>query len=254
MNILEKIIENKWLEIEKSDVISNGDIKRNDIRSLKNALSDPIVSVIAEIKMKSPSEGDILLGADPIQIAKDYENAGASAISVITDSLFFGGSLEILKSVREAVSIPVLRKDFILTTEQISETNFAGGDAFLLIMEAVGTTDIRKLLSYGQNLGLESLLEFHELEKAQETRILDAPIVGVNCRNLQTMDTNLNHLEIAIPLLPRKALKVAESGIKNGDDLNFVADLGYDGVLVGTSLMKTGNPGNALEVLIKGLR
>ena len=113
MNILEKIIENKWLEIEKSDVISNGDIKRNDIRSLKNALSDPIVSVIAEIKMKSPSEGDILLGADPIQIAKDYENAGASAISVITDSHFFGGSLEILKSVREAVSIPVLRKNFM---------------------------------------------------------------------------------------------------------------------------------------------
>ena len=120
MNILETIIKNKWLEIEKCDVITNGDIKRDDIRSLKNALSDPIVSVIAEIKMKSPSEGDILRGADPIQIAKDYENAGASAISVITDSHFFGGSLEILKSVREAVGIPVLRKDFILTTEQIS--------------------------------------------------------------------------------------------------------------------------------------
>ena len=92
------------------------------------------------------------------------------------------------------------------------------------------------------------------MEKSKESLILDAPIIGVNCRNLQTMDTNLNHLKIAFPLIPRKALKVAESGIKDGDDLNFVADLGYDGVLVGTSLMKTGNPGHALEVLIKGLR
>ena len=97
MNILEKIIENKWLEIEKSDVISNGDIKRNDIRSLKNALSDPIVSVIAEIKMKSPSEGDILLGADPIQIAKDYENAGASAIMPLAAPI--GSGLGILNSI-----------------------------------------------------------------------------------------------------------------------------------------------------------
>tara|TARA_B100000029_G_scaffold516539_1_gene630669 strand:+ start:1025 stop:1789 length:765 start_codon:yes stop_codon:yes gene_type:complete len=253
MNILEKIIGNKLVEIQKSNFVIDEDINRKNIRSLKTALSNPSFSVIAEIKMKSPSEGNILVDADPVQIAKDYENAGASAISVITDSYFFGGSLEILKSVRRAVNIPVLRKDFILTTEQISETTCAGGDAFLLIMEALKPPEMKKLFSYGQNLGLESLIEFHEIKKIEEVLSLDASIVGVNCRNLQTMDTDLNHLKVAFPFLPKKTLKVAESGIKNKKDLNFVADLGYDAALVGTSLMRTGNPGRALEILIKDL-
>ena len=105
MNILETIIETKWLEIEQSENITDGYSKRNDIRSLKTAISNPEISVIAEIKMKSPSEGDILPNANPIQIAKDYEAAGASAISVLTDSYFFGGSLEILKSVKKSYTI-----------------------------------------------------------------------------------------------------------------------------------------------------
>ena len=253
MSVLKTILKTKLLEIEHSDIEPVENVKRDDIRSLKSALSNPGISVIAEIKMKSPSEGNIFPNADPVQIARDYEAAGAAAISVITESHFFGGSLEILRSVREAVNIPVLRKDFILSTAQISETNFVGGDAFLLIMEAVESSDLFDLFSFGKNLGLESLVEFHEIEKASKSLAFNAPIIGVNCRNLDTMNTDLNHFRKAFPILPHDSVKVAESGIKDTKDLNYVAELGYDAALIGTSLMKTGNPGSALEFLIEGL-
>ena len=254
MNVLETILQAKRLEIKDNPFSSNGVVERRDVRSLKAALSNPGVSVIAEIKMKSPSEGDILPGADPVQIAIDYESAGATAISVLTDTQFFGGSMKTLTQVREAVSIPVLRKDFILTSSQILETNGSESDALLLIAEAVETTEeLKQLHTFVESFGMESLVEFHRIENARKMSVIAPEIIGVNCRNLETMTTDLTHFEKVFPLLLEDALKIAESGIENSVDLKYVADLGYDGALVGTSLMKTGNPGHALEKLLGGV-
>jgi indole-3-glycerol phosphate synthase len=230
-----------------------GDIEPFDTLSLKDTLSSPGISVIAEIKMKSPSEGDILPDVDPIQIAMDYESAGAAAISVLTDEQFFGGHIDILESVKKAVSIPVLRKDFIISDHQIMEAGAVGADAFLLIAEALDSEVISSFIQFGKELNLDALVEFHSEENADIIAEIAPDIVGVNCRDLKTMITDIFYFEKMAPSLPTSSIKVAESGIRTNDDLKCVSDLGYDAVLVGTSLMKTGNPGKALEALIEGI-
>jgi len=252
MNILEKILNVKRQEILQIKDLEFGEMSGQN-RSLKDALSKPGISVIAEIKMKSPSEGEIFPYADPAQIAKDYESAGAAAISVLTDQFFFGGSLDILKSVRDAVSIPVIRKDFIIDQKQISETIHYNGDAFLLIADALDQETLQQLMNIGKMAGLEFLVEYHAEKHAEFIFALNPEIVGINCRNLKTMATNITYFEKMISSLPSNTVKVAESGIHTSDDLKYVSDLGYDAALIGTSLMRTGNPGKALEELLGGL-
>ncbi len=252
MNILDQILKVKRQEIlaiQHRESLMETKI----IRSLKKAISGDGISIIAEIKMMSPSEGNILPNADPVQIAKDYESAGAAAISVLTDRLFFGGSLDILKSVRKAVSIPVLRKDFIIDQSQIYETSQYSADAFLLISDALDQDSLQALMKIGNEAGLEMIVEYHSLEHAEFVYVLNPDIVGINCRNLKTMKTDISYFESMISLLPQTSVKVAESGIKTSKILSYVADLGYNAALVGTSLMKTGNPGKALENLIEGV-
>ena len=252
MNILEKILNVKRQEIQQIKDFEFGEMAGQN-RSLKDALSKPGISVIAEIKMKSPSEGEIFPYADPAQIAKGYESAGAAAISVLTDQSFFGGSLDILKSVRDAVSIPVIRKDFIIDQKQISETIHYNGDAFLLIADALDQDSLQQLMNIGKMAGLEFLVEYHAEKHAEFIFALNPEIVGINCRNLKTMATDITYFEKMISSLPSNSVKVAESGIHTSNDLEYVSDLGYDAALIGTSLMKTGNPGKALETLIGGL-
>jgi len=252
MNILDQILEAKRQEIQQIPEIGFVD-KHGQTRSLKEALSVPGISVIAEIKIKSPSEGEILPNADPVQIAKDYEAAGAAAISVLTDERFFGGSLKILKAVRKAVSIPVLRKDFIIDEKQILETVYNNSDAFLLIADTLDQDTLQQLMNGGTKVGLESLVEYHDEEHAEFVFVLNPDIVGINCRNLKTMSTDITYFEKMLSSLPSNSIKVAESGISKPEDLEYVSNLGYDAALVGTSLMKTGNPGKALEKLLGGL-
>jgi len=249
MNILEKILNVKRQEIQQIEDMEFGEMV-GQIRSLKDALSKSGISVIAEIKMKSPSEGEISPYADPTQIAKDYESAGAAAISVLTDQSFFGGSLDILKSVRDAVSIPVIRKDFIIDQKQISETIHYNGDAFLIIADALDQDSLQQLMNIGKMAGLEFLVEYHDEKHAEFISALNPEIVGINCRNLKTMATDITYFEKMISSLPSNSVKVAESGIHTSDDLKYVSDFGYDAVLIGTSLMRTGNPGKALEELL----
>jgi len=249
MNILEKILNVKRQEIQRIKDFEFGEMAGQN-RSLKDALSKPGISVIAEIKMKSPSEGEIFPYADPAQIAKGYESAGAAAISVLTDQSFFGGSLDILKSVRDAVSIPVIRKDFIIDQKQISETIHYNGDAFLLIADALDQDSLQQLMNIGKMAGLEFLVEYHAEKHAEFIFALNPEIVGINCRNLKTMATDITYFEKMISSLPSNSVKVAESGIHTSDDLEYVSDLGYDAALIGTSLMKTGNPEKALEILL----
>jgi indole-3-glycerol phosphate synthase len=252
MNILDKILNVKRQEIQRIKDFEFGEMAGQN-RSLKDALSKPGISVIAEIKMKSPSEGEIFPYADPAHIAKGYESAGAAAISVLTDQFFFGGSLDILKSVRDAVSIPVIRKDFIIDQKQISETIHYNGDAFLLIADALDQDSLQQLMNIGKTAGLEFLVEYHAEKHAEFIFVLNPEIVGINCRNLKTMATDITYFEKMISSLPSNTVKVAESGIHTSDDLKYVSDLGYDAALIGTSLMRTGNPGKALEELLGGL-
>ena len=249
MNILEKILNVKRQEIQQIKDFEFGEMAGQN-RSLKDALSKPEISVIAEIKMKSPSEGEIFPYADPAHIAKGYESAGAAAISVLTDQSFFGGSLDILKSVRDAVSIPVIRKDFIIDQKQISETIHYNGDAFLLIADALDQDSLQQLMNIGEMAGLEFLVEYHAEKHSEFIFGLNPEIVGINCRNLKTMATDITYFEKMISSLPSNSVKVAESGIHTSDDLEYVSDLGYDAALIGTSLMKTGNPEKALETLL----
>ena len=253
MNILNKIIENK-----KNEILNIQDIKKVQNsqfihRSLRKCLREKEISVIAEIKMKSPSEGDIFKDCDYIQIAKEYESAGASAISVLTDYKFFGGNIKILQEVRNSVNIPVIRKDFIIDNLQIIETLNFEGDAFLLIAEALKPNELKSLYDYGKSVGLESLIEVHDIKNISFVNQLNPTIVGVNCRDLSKMTIDLKNFETMFDFLPKNSLKIAESGIKNNSDLKYINDIGYDGVLVGSSLMKTKNPGKALELLLKGI-
>ncbi|MBT3215816.1 MAG: indole-3-glycerol-phosphate synthase [Candidatus Marinimicrobia bacterium] len=252
MNILEQILDVKRQEIDQIQNSKFGE-RRGQKRSLKDALSKPGISIIAEIKMKSPSEGEILPNADPVQIAKEYESAGASAISVLTDYKFFGGSLDILTDVQKAVSIPVIRKDFIIDTKQILETVHYQADAFLLIADALDQDTLQQLIKNGKTSGLEILVEYHDEEHAEYIFVLNPEIVGINCRNLKTMTTDISYFGKMISSLPSNSVKVAESGIYTSGDLKTISDLGYDAALVGTSLMKTGNPGKSLEALLGGI-
>ena len=252
MNILDKILNHKKTEIEKipETHLESSNFKR---LSLKKALKRDKISIIAEIKFASPSEGIILKKGEHIQIAKDYENAGAAAISVLTDRRFFNGDIKFLKDIKNAVNIPVMQKDFIISKKQILQGMSHGSDAFLLIAEALNYNDLADLYNLGLNEKLETLVEIHDRKNLLTINELSPTIVGVNCRNLKKMELDFSRFERFFPKLPKDSLKVAESGFKNTEKIKIVEQLGYDAILMGTSLMKSKNPGKKLERIIKQL-
>ena len=252
MNILDKILNHKKTEIEKIPEIhlESSSFKR---LSLKKALKRDKISIIAEIKFASPSEGIILKKGEHIQIAKDYENAGAAAISVLTDRRFFNGDIKFLKDIKNAVNIPVMQKDFIISKKQILQGMSHGSDAFLLIAEALNYNDLADLYNLGLNEKLETLVEIHDRKNLLTINELCPTIVGVNCRNLKKMELDFSRFERFFPKLPKDSIKVAESGFKNTEKIKIVEQLGYDAILMGTSLMKSKNPGKKLERIIKQL-
>ena len=253
MNILEKIIKQKHLELKNYELSKHKMKPRSNYKSLLKALKGKNLTIIAEIKMKSPSKGVINKSLDLIQIAKDYESAGASAISVLTDLKYFGGHIKTLKKISKAVNIPVIRKDFIIDKLQIIEASNSGADSYLLISDILSKNDLKELYNFGKLKGLDILLEIHNEKNLEKIKKLNPDIVGVNCRDLNNMITNKKHFKDIYDHLPEKAHKVAESGLKNTNDLKYIYDLGYNSALIGSSLMKTKNPGKALEILIKGL-
>ncbi len=252
MNILDKILNHKKTEIKKIPEIhlESSNYKR---LSLKKALKGGKISIIAEIKFASPSEGIILKKGEHIQIAKDYENAGAAAISVLTDRRFFNGDIKFLKDIKNAVNIPVMQKDFIISKKQILQGMSHGSDAFLLIAEALNYNDLVDLYNFGLNEKMETLVEIHDRKNLLAINELSPTIVGVNCRNLKKMELDFSRFERFFPKLPKDSLKVAESGFKSIKKIKIVEQLGYDAILMGTSLMKSKNPGKKLERIIKEL-
>lgn len=255
MNILEKIIAHKQKEIEAQlKIISLDRLKKSQrlfvVRDFKNAILGEGIQIIAEIKRQSPSGKDIYLNAVPEDVAKSYQVNGGAALSVLTDSHFFGGHLDFIHQVKTVVDLPVLRKDFIISEYQVWESFYKGADAILLIADAVDFKLLTTLYSLASELGMHVLIETHSSTHLDNIVSLEPEIIGINCRNLQTMETNLQWFETALSKLPADCVKVAESGIKTIDNLNYISKLGYDAALVGTSLMKTKVPGTALAELL----
>lgn len=208
------------------------------------------VSLIAEVKKASPSKGIIREDFDPVKIARIYEESYASAISVLTDKAFFQGDIEYLTRVREAVNIPVLRKDFVIDEFQIYETRVYGADALLLIAAILDKTQLAEYQHLASELGLESLMEVHtekEIEKALDS---DAKIIGINNRDLSTFDTDINTTRRLIKLIPDNKIVVSESGISTRDDILALKDQGVDAVLIGETLMKSDDIGKKIRELL----
>jgi indole-3-glycerol phosphate synthase len=207
------------------------------------------IRIIAECKRRSPSRGVLRRDYDPAAIAVEYERAGAAAISVLTEPTFFSGSLDHLRAVRAAVALPVLRKDFIVTDFQVLEAAHAGADAILLIVGALDSTQLAALIARARALKLAALVEVHDRAELEIALGANATIVGVNSRNLRTLDVDIEVFDELAPLIPAGVLAIAESGLRAPADLARLRSGRYDAFLIGERLMTETSPGAALEAL-----
>jgi indole-3-glycerol phosphate synthase len=216
----------------------------------EEALGASGIRVIAECKRRSPSRGVLRRDYDPGAIARRYADAGAAALSVLTEPTFFDGSLDHVRAVRRAVDLPILRKDFIVEECQIAEAAAAGADAVLLIAAALGDGDLVRLAARARAEGLATLVEVHDAGELTRALAAGARVVGVNSRNLRSLEVDTAVFEQLAPGLPDDVLAVAESGLRSGDDLRRLADLGYDACLIGERFMASDDPGAALADLL----
>ncbi|HET9180098.1 MAG TPA: indole-3-glycerol phosphate synthase TrpC [Terriglobia bacterium] len=224
---------------------------RSDFRDFAAALSGEVLSVIAELKKASPSRGLLRSNFRPREIAQSYQQAGASALSVLTEEEFFQGSLDDLKAARGAVRLPVLRKDFIIDEYQVYESAAAGADALLLIVAALEDKDLRHFLELSERLRVAALVEVHTAEELDRAIDSGAQVIGVNNRNLNTLEVSLETSFRLREKVPPRRLAVSESGIKSGADLERLSKAGFDAVLIGEHLMLAGDPGEELSRLLK---
>lgn len=247
MNKLDEIIAHKRTEVEKllprMEKLRAAATLRDDFRSLEDALRlDPTrLGMIAEVKRASPSAGTISADFDPLTIARGYEKAGATALSILTDEKYFQGRLEYLSLVREQVGIPCLRKDFIIHEAQIYEAVVAGADAILLIVAALDQDTLVRLLDVAHTFQLDVLMEVHDLPELERALDTDVRILGVNNRNLKSFTVDMATTEALAEEVPDDILLVSESGIKTPDDASRLAAAGADALLVGETLMRSQN-------------
>ena len=208
------------------------------------------IKVIAEVKRSSPSKGALSAIGDPAALAEQYENAGASVISVLTEERRFKGSLADLTSVRDRVSIPILRKDFMVDEYQFFEARAHGADMVLLIVAALAKSQLRDFYDLATEMGMAALIEVHtgdELERAME---ITPRIIGVNSRNLKTLEVNPVAFSELIPQIPNEVIRVAESGISQRSDVEFAQRHGADAILVGEALVISADPNLAMRTLL----
>ena len=258
-DILESIIADKHIEVagrklitSTSELIYKLDNTAFDKVSMSDYLNRSTSGIIAEFKRRSPSKGWINQGADVASIATGYEEAGASAMSILTDGSYFGGALDDLERARGLVSIPILRKDFIVDEYQLIEAKAYGADAILLIAAAISTEECYKFASMAHYLDLEVLLELHS-EKELEYVNSHVDMVGVNNRNLGTFHTDIENSFRLVELLPGELVKVSESGIDSVETIRELKKVGYQGFLIGEQFMRSDDPSQALAEFIKSL-
>ncbi len=260
-DVLAEIIEHKRAELatfDFGDIKAQAEATTRPINSLSGALrSKQEGGILAEFKRRSPSKGWINRDADPVEVVSAYCAAGAAGCSILTNEEYFGGSVEYLKAVREALpELPILRKEFIVDTRQIYEARVIGADAILLIASCLSVDECRELSAVAKGLGLEILLELHhEAELAHINEFVD--MVGVNNRNLGSFVTKLdNSFRLAkaiIENIDRKVVMLSESGINSSDDIIKLREAGFQGFLIGESFMRGENPGDELKKMIEQL-
>ncbi|WKA51503.1 indole-3-glycerol phosphate synthase TrpC [Planococcus liqunii] len=245
MTILDEIIETKRIEIKQYDKLeANGQAFPK-----KTRLADCLRSqkgVISEIKRASPSKGDIRTEVDVVAQAKKYEEAGAAAISVLTDETYFKGSIDDLREVAKNVSIPVLCKDFMISEIQIDRAKHAGATIILLIVAALEKEELHRLFDYAADLGLEVLVEVHDAQELAQALELDAELIGINNRDLKTFEVSVNRTVELAKTFPfgGNRLLISESGLHSKEDAAVVFGSGASGILVGEALMRSEDPGN----------
>ena len=262
MDILEEIVAHKRIEVaeqkeqmpprklyaEVERMMAEGVSKR----SLSQALTENDFGIIAEFKRKSPSKGWIKEDGKPEIIPPSYEQNGAAALSILTDEMYFGGSLDYIRKARPLVNLPILRKDFIIDEYQLFQARHIGADAVLLIAADLSKQEVRSLTALAHDLALEVLLELHS-EHELDYADIEVDAIGVNNRNLGTFVTDVQNSFRLASQLPQDKVLVSESGISNPDTIRLLREAGYRGFLIGETFMKTDNPGEALKNFISRL-
>lgn len=261
MNILDKIIAYKQKEVaEKSSLIPVKLLERSTyfeskIVSMKSYISDPEKSgIIAEFKRKSPSKGIINGAVSPEKVSIGYMQAGASALSILTDSEFFGGSNQDLQTVRKFNFCPILRKDFVIEEYQLVEAKSIGADAILLIAAALSPEKLKSLAYFAKSLGLEVLLEVHNQAELEASLCDAVDLVGVNNRNLKTFEVDVETSLSLVDQIPSSFVKISESGISSIETMVKLKNAGFDGFLIGENFMKTSRPEQAAYNFIRDFR
>ncbi len=254
--VLDRICADKWDHIEaKKDqtplYVLDAQIKdAKPTRGFIKALTGKSPALIAEVKKASPSKGIIREDFDPVEIAKIYEANGASCLSVLTDEPYFQGKDEYLTQIREAVSLPILRKDFMLDAYQVYEARALGADCILLIMAALTDAKAQELYSLATSLSLDTLFEVHDEEELERALALGPKMVGVNNRNLKTLEVDLGTGLNLAASMPRNIIKVAESGIADFETIQTFQSAGYSAFLIGESLMRQPDIGKATRAIL----
>src|SRR3989344_3810295 len=248
MNVLDEIVANKRIEIEAAKKAKPLDLLKTEVAGLKKqkrpfaqlfASAEGVL--VAEIKPKSPSEVQLIAGS-PLDVADLYAKSSADVVSVLTDEKYFGGNIELLKSVRARVPQAILRKDFIVDEYQVYETALSGADAFLLIAAILDSEKLASLIRLGDSLGLGMLVEVHDEEDLKKSIAANNVVLGINNRDLKTLKTDIAVTEKLMKQIPTGTACISESGIETADDVRRVRALGVKGILVGTSILQSPDP------------
>lgn len=254
--VLDRILEARLAEVEHrkkvlpQTALKYGVAAATPLRDFTAALTRPGLNVLAELKPASPSRGVIREPFDPIALATSLESAGAAALSVLTEGEFFRGTLKNLRDARKNIKIPVLRKDFIFDPWQVWETRANDADSFLLIVAALADAQLGELLALGREIKMEPLVEVHTPAELDRALSAGAKIIGVNNRNLKTLDVRVETSFELIEKIPDDCIAVSESGIASHDEITKLRAAGYDAFLIGTSLMLAPDPAAALTALL----
>jgi indole-3-glycerol phosphate synthase len=255
--VLESIIEGVREDLAKRQLpinqLNEAIAEAKPALDVYSAIATPSMSIIAEVKRSSPSKGNLAAISDPAALAREYEDAGASVVSVLTEERRFKGSIADFRSVRKEVSLPLLRKDFIVTQYQVMESRAIGADLQLLIVAGLAQSELRDFYQLSHELGMGVLVEIHnneELERAMDIAPQGPRMIGVNARNLKTLEVDLTAFETLLPQIPETILRVAESGISQRSEVAAVEELGANAILVGETLVRATSPAQGIGSLL----
>ena len=253
-HLLEQIIKEKQNEVArlKNALPLNGDNDLPPRRDFKASISVPAkINLIAEIKFASPSAGVIRDQTDPVGIGRIYEKAGSAAVSLLTDKRFFQGDPAQLPRLKKAISLPILRKDFIIDEIQLREAFIYGADAILLIARILSQLQLKEFIAMSRELGMAPLTEVHDEDDLEKALACGAEIIGINNRDLDSFKVDIGTTFALAPLVPKNHILVSESGIENGEDIPALKAAGIHAVLVGSALMKSNDPAAKTAEIVK---